>query len=700
MSVIQKIRDKYATVMIIAVCVSLVAFLLMDAFVGPKSFFHRSTEVGEINGQGIEYRDFATQLQNRESAYRANTQNGAIDEMTRHQLQDEVWNTYVSNILLGEEFDKLGIGFSDDEMKNLTVTPDADPQIKSIPVFADPKTGAFDPNRVIEFLNQLSTMPANSQERQQWLQLEDYLRNTSLRRKFSSLVKEGIFVPKWLQEEYAKERNQYVDVSYVGVPYTTIGDSSVKVSDDELRAYLNAHSALFHQEEARRIEYVSFDAIPTAKDSSVVMKEVQDLKATFDTIGADQVEAFINRNSETQYYNQFLPEAMLQVPEKDSILRLPTGVVYGPYFSNNMVVMAKVMAKTMMPDSVVVRHILISTQATPDSIAKQRIDSIENAIRNGADFATMVQQFSDDNGSKQTGGEYTITPATNFVPEFKDYAFEHKKGDMGVVKSEYGYHLIQILDQKNIGPAYKIAYLTKRMDPSQETDNTVFSEANEFAGKNRTKADFDKSAQQQGLNKRLAENIQSSDYQIQGIGEARDLVRWAYDAKPGDVSNVFSLDNHYVVAVLTGIQKEGTAQLSDVRPQVEAAVRQNKKAAQIAQKMKGATLDAVAQSAGQPAAQAQHLNFMTPFIPNSGFEPKVVGAAFDKQLGKGKLSAPVYGNNGVYVLQVDSLTTETTAASDNATQQTEASMQNAVLGQMLDMLKKEGDVKDYRLKFF
>jgi peptidyl-prolyl cis-trans isomerase D len=533
------------------------------------------------------------------------------------------------------------------------------------------------------------------------MQLQEYLETSSLARKLSSLITQAMYIPSWLAEEKKAEVSTYATISYVAVPYTSVPDSSVKLTTAELQNYLDNHQQLFQQEASRSIEYVSFDAIPTKKDTANIMGQINSLKAQMDTLSLTELPGFITRNSEAKFYDGFLPGSMIQSPKKDSLVNLPAGGVLGPYFDNGTVTYAKMLGKKTIPDTVEIQQLLISTQMVPDSTAKRRIDSIENAVKKGAAFEAMVNEFSD--GPKEKGGLLELTPGNPNIPaEFNDFAFNHKTGDIGVVKTQYGYHLIKITNQKHFEEAYKIAYLARHLDPSQETDNATFSAASQFAGTARTKAAFDKATEKNKVNKHIADNIKPTDYDVQGVGPARDLIRWAFDAKIGDVSDVFSLENHYVIAVLTGIKEKGTAKLEDVRPQIEALVRRQKKGDEIATKMKGSTLSEIAANIKDSVSRAQHIGFTTPFIPDAGFEPKVVGAAFNPQLKGGKLSSPVYGNNGVYVLKVDSISTDSSAVVDvkQEIKQQEMMLQQQVGQQLMEVLKKEADIKDRRLKFF
>ncbi|MHB1921449.1 MAG: peptidylprolyl isomerase [Chitinophagaceae bacterium] len=705
MSVIQKIRDKYATLMVVAICVSLFAFLLMQAFVGPKSFFNNSNNIANINGISISYKDFANKLQDEENAYQQRVPNSSMNDAQREQIQEQVWNEYVNQAIMGDEFKKLGIGFSDAELQDLTITEDADPQIKGIQIFKNPNTGVFDPNRVIEFIRQIPQDPSG-QSRQQWLQVENYLSKSSKEKKFYSLVQVGIYYPKWVVEMELKEKNTVATASYVSVPYSTIPDSSIQVTNEELRQYITDHKADFQQEASRKIEFISFDAIPTAADSSQILKEIAELKQQMEQTSPADIKGFIARNSETPYLNSYLPENQIQVPNKDSILHLPIDGIFGPYYDNNSVAVAKMIDKKVLPDTVQVRHILITdTQNIPDTLAHSKADSIEQLIQGGADFKSLVMQFSDDQNTKSTGGEFKVTPLLNVPTPIKNFAFEQKKGTLGVVKLEnVGYDVIQILDQKDFSPSVKVAYLSKHMDPSQETDNAAYEAANEFNGKYPTRSAFDQAAKTQGLNIRIADNIHPNDYSIPGIGSARDIIRWAFnDAKKGEESKVFTYNDKYVIAVLLQIRKKGIASLADVKPQVEAEVRLKKKAKIIAARIAQlSSLEAVAKTTGQPIQVAQNVNFQTPFIPNAGFEPKVVGAIFQKSLGTTRISSPIFGNNGVYVVKVDSLMTLPIQLGDIETEAKtlELSEQSNIISQLFNEMKKESDIQDNRVKFY
>jgi peptidyl-prolyl cis-trans isomerase D len=703
MSVIQKIRDKYAVVIVVVICLAIVSFLLQDAFFGKNSFFRRSTTVGKVNGEELEFADYQTMVKSTEDRMRQQG-NNVMSEQITEQARESAWNQFVSKQIMDAQYDKLGLAVTDDEIRDQFTGKFPSPIV--VQQFTDEKTGLFDRARMQQVLASIN-QDKTGQMRGALLQMEDIIAQSRISEKYLSLIKQAVYYPKWLAEKQIQDNGQSASVSFVTVPYATIADSTVKVTDSELNAYINKHKELFKTEESRKVDYLSFSVVPSAADTAASLKALFEAKAELDTINNTDIAAFINRNSDLPFYDSYIAKSALMVPQKDTLLQLPVGGVFGPYYDNNLIVFAKMIDRKTLPDSVKVRHILIATQnqqggGLPDSIAKNRVDSIERAVRGGADFKALVEQYTDDTRSKATGGEYDVTPSTDFLKEFKDFALEKGKGSIGVVKTAVGYHLIEVLDQKNVGTAVKIAYLAKPVSPSRETDSKAYAEANEFAAKNRDQKTFEKNIQEKHLNKRIADNLRPMDYMIPGIGQARELVRWAYDADKGDVSNVFTFDNNYVVAVLTAVRKEGTTPLDDVRPAVEAEVRKEKKAAQIIEELKSpSSLDAAAKASKQPIQKADNVGFGTPFVAVMGFEPRVVGAVFNKNWGTTKVSAPIEGNAGVYVVKVDAYQpVPQSQDAQTVSRAYEQSLLSTLDQQLFSVLKKLSKIEDNRSKFF
>lgn len=701
MSVIQKIRDKYAVVIIVLICLAIVSFLLQDVFFGRNSMFSQSTNVGKVNGEELDYREYQQRIENMQERMRQQMPGASLDDQTQQYIREQAWDQFLREKIMQAQYEELGIEVTQAEVTDQIYGKNPHPLV--LQYFADPQTGKFDRTVLQRVAEQVKQDPSG-QMSQQLLAFDQMITEYQKNQKYITLVHQGIYYPKWLAQMEQESNAQNANISYVQVPYASIADSTIKVTDAELNAYIQEHKALFEVKENRRIEYVAFNALASATDSALARTEFEKLRAELDT--TPDVAGFIKLNSELPYYDGYAPRNTIQVPAKDSIIDLPIGKTYGPYQDNNLLVYAKVIDRKTLPDTVKIRQILVAIQpGVSDSVAKSRADSLEAVIRGGGDFAALATQFSDDPNSKQTGGEYTLTPNGYFANELeavKEFAFEGTSGALKVVKMPIGYAVVKITEQKNFGPALKIAYLAKPVDASSTTSSEALALANDFASKNGDWKTFEKTVQEKGLDKRQ-QNLAPMDFVIPGLGSSREIVSWAYKADKGEVSPVFTLEDKFVVAVLTAAREAGTAPLDEVRPQVEAEVKKNKKAEQIIAKMKSpATVEAAASATNQPVLTADGISFATPFIPSLGFEPRVSGAAFNKAWGTAKATAPIQGNGGVYVLKVNTYVPSGQPALDYAQQRTayEQNLRQLTDNQLFEALKKKSNVKDDRASFF
>jgi peptidyl-prolyl cis-trans isomerase D len=703
MSVIQKIRDKYAVVIIVLICVAIVSFLLQDVFFGRNSMFSQSNAVGKVNGTELSLADYQQRIENAQRMAQQNMGGLTLSDEQNQQIREEAWNGFLQEQIMKGQFEELGIEVTEAEL--IDAVNSKNPHPIMMRYFVNPETGQFDRSlidRVRENARQDQTGQMAAQLQMLDREIEQYQANN----KYITLINQAINYPKWMADMQQADNAKNANIGYVHVPYVTIADSTVKVTDAELNKYIQDHKAAFQVPESRRIEYVTFDVVPSASDSAAALADLEKLRVELDT--TPDPANFVKLNSELGFNDVFISRNAIQVPEKDSIVDLPVGAMYGPYRDANSIVYAKMLARRTQADTVKFSHILLVPQSpAADTIAKKQADSLAGVIRAGGDIAALAAQFSQDPYSNKTGGEYTLSGFGQLPNEFapvKEAAYLGTTGEVKVIKLPIGYSVMKITAQINPGPAVKVAYLAKRVDASSTTSTEALSAANEFAGKNRDKKSFDKTIQEKGLNKRLANNLRPMDFVIQGLGNAREVIAWAYEADPGDVSPVFSLEDRFVIAVLAGARAEGTAALEDVRPQVEAEVRKIKKAEQIMAKMKEpATLEAAAAATNQPVLTAEGVSFGSPFVAALGPEPRIAGAAFNKAWGTAKASAPIQGTSGVYVIKVNNYVDVQQPAYDYKTQRDAVERDTR---QMVDqllfplILKKKSEVKDDRAKFF
>jgi len=717
MSIIQQIRDRAAWLVFGLIALSLIGFLLMDA--RSSKFFggSRATVVGEINGQKVEYNTFEALVTNQEEQYK---QRGyPTNDAMQQTIRDNVWKQVVEDALLNNDYSSLGLEVSDKEVNDMLVGPNAIPDVKQ--AFTDPKTGFFDAQAAAAQINQLRNLykagPKKNADNSRYDGARRFFEESlpqlikmRLREKYMALLANTAYVPKWMIEKINADNSQLAAVSYVSTPYFIIPDSAAKVSDAEIQDYIDKHKDAFKQEESRSIAYVTFDASPSSSDSAKLRQQLSDQAK--ELAKTNDVNTFLARmGTDQQFFDGYLGKSRIQVPFKDSIFALAKGEVYGPYLDGGDYSIAKLIDTRTMPDSVRARHILVATvnpqtgqPVMEDSVAKKKIDSIQALLDHGASWDSVALKFSDDPGSKEKGGDLGYFTADRMVKEFSDYSFNGKKGDKKIVKSQFGYHYIEILDQKNFEPAYKIAYVSHKIETSPETDQAASGLASQFAGESRDAKAFDDNVQKNHYQKQLAPDITPAEFTIPGLGPNRQLVRWIYESELGNVSEPYPIGDKYAVAVVTEIDKEGTMSPAKARNQIEPILRNKKKAEQILKKVGSpASLDAAASAAGQTVQHADSVFFSRPVLGmNGGPEPKVVGYAFSKDMAGKAISPAIAGNSGVFFIKVDNAGAMSNPTAELQQQRfmMEQQQRSQISYGLVDALRKLATIKDYRGKFF
>ena len=715
MSIIQQIRDKAAWLVFGLIALSLVGFLLMDANSGKSRLFgSRSTTVGEVNGEKIEYTSFEKMVTDEEQQYKDQNKQ-PVNEAVQQNIRDNVWHQMIEDAILSSDYAALGIDVSGKEINDMLVGADATPDVRR--AFTDPKTGIFDAQQAASQINNLRNLykagPKKNSDPRQYESARRFfeegipqLIKMRLREKYMGLLANSAYVPKWMIEKMNADNSQLASISYVNTPYFTIPDSAAKVTDAEIEDYINQHKDRFQQEESRSIAYVTFDASPNSADSSKLKQQLTELSKEFAQAG--DAQAFLARvGSVAPFFDGYEGKTRIQVPAKDSILALAKGATYGPYLDGPNYTVAKLVDEKTLPDSVHVRHILVATynpqtqQAIlEDTVAKKRIDSVQYLLEHGASWDSVALKYSDD-GSKTKGGDLGFSTPDRFVKEFGDFSANGKKGEKKVVKTIFGYHYIEILDQKNFEPAYKIAYLGRKIETSTETDQAASGLASQFAGESRDARAFDDNAQKYHLQKSVAPDVTPAEFTIPGLGPNRQLVKWVYEAELGKVSEPYAVGDKYVVALLTEINKPGIMTAAKGRSQIEPILRNKKKADQIIKKEGSpASLDAAATAAGQPIQHVDSVMFAS--SRNLGQEGKLVGTAFDKQLIGKPISQAIPGNTGVFFIKVENVSAMSNPGGDLQQQQfmQEQQMRSMVMYGLTEALRKLATVKDYRGTFF
>ena len=691
--------------MVFVIGLAIVSFLLMDSLSSNSNILGgTSNTVGEIDGQEISIQEYQRKVQEAIDNYKLSSNQSAIDDQTMWLLRDQTWEQYVNEMLMKKEYDKLGIKITSDELFDLIQGPNPHPAV--VQSFSDPNTGRFDPAQIMTFLQRLDE-DATGETRTRWLNFEKFLKEDRLRTKYSTLVRKGTYVPNWMAKDIHQTSGTTFDFEYIYLPYSDVSDNEVAVSESELKNYISLNKGKYKQDESRTIEYISFDIIPTSEDTFKARTKLLELEDNFHTTKNDSI--FIKLYSDKPFNHRYLGREELVSSVADTFFTIDTNTIIGPYLEGGSFVLAKLIDRKLIPDSVKARHIfldIITAQSQADvEFKRNQADSLVEQLKNGADFNEMALKFSDANDTKFNNGDMGwIMPGEKFRTINDALFYKKRQGDIFTVPSDdpdqRGFHVIEITQAKPSKEAVKVAFLSRQILPSIETERQLYSKASEFAGTHST-ADKFKAASEK-YNIRQAEGIRKNDNTIFGMGPARDVVKWAYIASANDVSNVFSLDDKYVVAYLTKIKNEGTIPLEDIKPEVELEVKKQKKAEILIGKFNKTNttgLENIASALKLDINAATGLNFNDNFIPSVGLEVEVVNKAIGME--KGQTSKPLAGSNGVFVIKVTGKDTPAALPGYSAEKQRiRLNATSNVDAAIVETVKKSATVKDERYKFY
>jgi peptidyl-prolyl cis-trans isomerase D len=698
MSVLNKIREK-STLLLIIIGGALVAFILGDVLTsGERLFGGRRNEVGNVAGQTISVQEFEARVQKSEENYKLNTGQQSIDESTRDMLRQQTWIQLLNEVIMEREYTRNGITVSSQELFDMVAGADPHPSVRQ--AFTDPQTGMFDQGRVLNFLRTMDQDPTGA-TKQRWLEFERSIKQERINEKYNNLINKGLYVPRFLAEHDYVSRQKNLSIRFLAKRYNEMQDSEISFSDSDLKDYYNRNKKQFEQEESRKIDYVIFEVNPSQEDLALVEENINQLKIEFQNTQDDTtfLRAFSDGGLQINTYGPnnipFYAEPLMDAQP---------GTVTGPVKENNIMRLAKLVSSRLSPDSVRARHILISIQEGDTARAMAKADSLKRVIRAGKKFSDMAETHSEDFGSAQKGGDLEWFTEGVMVKPFNDAVFQGKKGDMPIVVSQFGVHLIEITDRSAESRRFEIALLEASVEPSNKTYNEVYVRASDLASKNRTYEAFRQAIQERNINVQTAENVRPSDRTVPGINQSRELVRWAFRSDEGSVSNVLEFDNKFVVAAVVEAREDGVAPLERVRDRVEREVIKEKKAEKFTTDFNAAlaganSIDDVANKLGRATESADNVNFAAFSIPGMGREPAVLGTAFS--IGKDVVSAPIKGETGVFVIKVTGVS-EAAPINDYSfyVNQISSNLGNRVSFEVFEALKEKVGVTDNRYKFY
>jgi len=705
MAVIGNIR-KHSTFLVIIIGVALAAFVLGDFAKGNRG--SRDVNIGEVEGEEITIMDFNAKAEQNidNKLQQQKTDRLTADEQFR--TKDETWNQMVFGIIMDDEYETLGLSVTAEELYELV--QGANPHPLVVQYFSDPTTGKFDRNLIIQYLQNLESMPA--QAKQQWIQFEKYIKEDRFRSKFNNLLIKGYYVPTALAQQSFEEENNKADIDYIAATYKSLSDSLFVPTDADYQAYYDAHKENYKQEASRDIKYVVFDVKPSAEDINMAKKEAEDIyndfKKTID------VERFVKVNSDNGYDSSWKMQGQLPIQIDSLMFNSPVGTVSQPYMENNAFHMGRLVAETMRPDSMKASHILIAYkgayQAKPEiTLTKEQAQALADSLltvlkKSPKKMGELAAQYSTDPSAATNGGDLGWFADGNMVPGFNEAVINNKKGAFTVAETPYGFHVIEVTGKKDDVKKVRVAMVNREVLPSNTTYQNIFAKASKLASENQTLDQFNEYVSTENLNPREMPNLREMSNRIPGLPNPRQIVQWSFkeETEVGQVSQVFDLEDMFVVAVLTKAVDAGYPELDDVKSRMQILVTNELKGKYLTEKMKAFNGD-MAKAEADMKLTKTNVNpffFSTRNLKGFGAENEAIGYVFG--MAEGTVSQPIAGDAAVFMIKLNSLTKASAPASYDQTINTlqTAFKQSVEQDQAYRALEESLDVVDNRIKFY
>lgn len=712
MATLQKIRSK-GPLVVIVVGLALLAFLAGDAW---RVFQpHQSQEIGEVNGNSLSAQDYQAMVEEYSDIIKLSSgMNSLTDEQT-DQIKDEVWRSYVNNQLIEEQASKLGIKVTSAEMK--AIVDEGTHQLLAQTPFRNPQTGAFDKDVLKKFLVDYSKMDRSQMPAQYveyydnmykyWLFVEKQIMQSRLAEKYQALISQSLFSnPVDAQNAFDSRVNQS-DLLLAAVPYSTIVDSTIVVSDADIKSLYEKKKEQYKQYvETRDIKYIDIRVTASEEDKAAVEKEVADYGLQMASVESDYAAFVRSSGSEVSYVDLFYNK---NVYPRDVVSRLDSaaiGKVYGPYYnmSDNTYNAFKLIAKAAMPDSVEYRQIQVYDQdASKVSILA---DSIYTALKSGADFDTIAQKYG-QNGSSTwlTASSYEGAPLNGDNLKFVKEILASNVDELKVVSFGQAKVILQVLSKKAVKDKFKVAVIKRTADFSKETYNKAYNDFSQFIAANPTLEDVVAHAEEAGYRLLERKDMSSSEHTVAGVRGTKDALRWIFEAKPGDVSGLYECgeSDHMMVVALSAIHEEGYRPLELVRDELRRELIRDKKADKIMADLKSSGATSMAQYmsvSGAVSDTVKHVTFAAPAYVSvmRSSEPLIGAYASSAQMNQ--ISTPLKGNSGVMVLQLIGQEKLNETFDVKSEEKTQESMYTRFASRIVNDLYLKAGVKDSRYKFF
>jgi peptidyl-prolyl cis-trans isomerase D len=662
MAVIGKIR-KHSGWIVALIGLAIAGFILQDAFMGDGPGGRKIPKFAIIDGEEIKIQQFEERVDRIAEQFRMQQDGMPLSQEDLHMVRERVWTQMVGDILTERSAQRLGITVTTREMNDMFYGQFIHPHVFSS-FGGDPMTGRFDRQQVMMFINNFNQVPVEQQRL--FRDLEVSIREDRLRNKYYNVIANAHYVPTFYVNHQYEKANSAASAIVAALNFADIPDSEITLTDADFKTYLNNNKSLFERTEtSRAIDFVVFDVHPTEDDMVALNRHAHEL---FEELKVEtDLPNFINAVSTERFDSVFLTRDAFMSPWNDLLFSSPKGTFFAPEIRRGRYEMAKLIDVASRPDSLKANHILIGFRGSAGNQGQNRTkeeaealaDSLRREIlRNRTQFATIAQAHSEDPQSAQVGGDLGWFMDGQMVRPFNEAVVNGRVGDIVVVETNFGFHVIEITGQSARIPKAMAAFIYVQIEPSSNTLQNAFTEASQFFAVARNQG-LDAAAQEFRMQVRQADYVSETDMILPGIPNARNIVRWAYDKRTrvGDVSPEIydNFDNRYVIAALRQIRQKGLPTLAEIRdiPGVLNAVLNERKAQMLIEQVNNVlktnrSMDALG-NIGAEVETVTHVAFGGYSVGMRHFEPELIGTIFGTQVNR--LSNPVQGRSGVFVAQ-------------------------------------------------
>lgn len=687
MASLQTLRNRGGVIVAVVIGIALLAFVLGDLLTSGSTIFGSSQmNVGLINGQKITAQQYNAEVNYLTEIQQISSGEQSSSEEQNEMIKNQAWESMITKYAFDPAMEQIGLRITTEELTSLLAGENVSPVVAQL--FANPQTGGFDKNMLIQFVNNME-QDQTGRLAIFWKYLQSEVANQALLTKFNNIVTKGAYVTSFEAETLAAINSNNYAVRFVANRYESIPDSTVKVTKEQAKEFYQMNKSMFFRANTTRsIDYVSFDAVPTEKDYAQAAKYIEQLSADFTT--TPNIEQFATLNSQSPFDARYYSEGVLSGDLGQFAFTATTDQVFGPILEGDQYTLARISAIKVLPDSVNFSHIVVE----PAQI--QKADSIATVLRTGGDFAQLAAQYSLDTQSATKGGLIGSVDPQTMSAAFSEPLLKAKVGEIVVVNSGSAIHVVKVNKVIGEGKKVQLATIKYTVEPSEQTRNESFAAANKFAASATSADKFTAAVTEGSLVKRVA-SVGSNDRQVNGIKNSRSLAQWAYTGKKGDVSQVYEFGDSFIVANITAVSEKGEIPFDEVADRAENLMRRQIKGQILADKMSKATsIDQLASELNLTPIVDSAVNFQSFMAPEIGYDPAFAGGVTGV---KGNLSKPIVGRIGVYVAEITAKMPQVVDPLMEQNRLQAEAEQNAFTSAYQELMELS-EIKDERYKFY